>query len=100
MVASLTALMALALLPQLTSVARRSPFARQVRHLRRTSVVSLQLRQLLTTFLVFPGDEGMYIKTIVDKSATLAVPDPDYWQSTGAQYVQRSLDSGLLLTGL
>lgn len=35
---------------------------------------------------VFPGDEGMYIKTIVDQSATLAVPDPSYWQSTGAHY--------------
>lgn len=34
---------------------------------------------------VLPGNEAMLIPTVVDDSATLAVPDPSYWDSTSAQ---------------
>lgn len=35
---------------------------------------------------VLPGNEAMLIPTVVDGSTTtLAVPDPDYWDSTSAQ---------------
>jgi len=34
---------------------------------------------------VLPGDEGMYIKTDVMGTETLAVPDPSYWARTSAQ---------------
>lgn len=32
-----------------------------------------------------PGDEAMVIPTDVDDVATLAVPDPSYWDGTSAQ---------------
>lgn len=34
---------------------------------------------------ILPGNEAMLSPTVVDKSATLAVPDPSYWCSTSAQ---------------
>lgn len=34
---------------------------------------------------VLPGNEAMLIPTVVDSSATLAVPDPSYWCSTSSQ---------------
>ncbi|RQM07844.1 hypothetical protein DH86_00000720 [Scytalidium sp. 3C] len=36
---------------------------------------------------VLPGNEAMLIPTAVDSFATLAVPGPDYWCSTAAQYI-------------
>lgn len=36
---------------------------------------------------VLPGNEAMLIPTLVEETATLAVPDPSYWCSTAAQYV-------------
>ena len=36
---------------------------------------------------VLPGNEAMLIPTAVDSWSQLAVPDPDYWCSTAAQYV-------------
>ncbi|CRK43841.1 hypothetical protein BN1723_019317, partial [Verticillium longisporum] len=35
---------------------------------------------------ILPGNEAMLSPTIVDKSATLAVPDPSYWCSTSAHF--------------
>jgi hypothetical protein len=34
---------------------------------------------------VLPGNEAMLIPTLVESIAVLAVPNPDYWQSTAAQ---------------
>lgn len=34
---------------------------------------------------VLPGDESMLIPTLVEDTATLAVPDTSYWCSTAAQ---------------
>lgn len=34
---------------------------------------------------VLPGNEAMLIPTLVEETATLAVPDPSYWCSTAAQ---------------
>ncbi|KUL90385.1 hypothetical protein ZTR_02043 [Talaromyces verruculosus] len=35
---------------------------------------------------VLPGNEAMLIPTLVEDTATLAVPDPSYWCSTAAHY--------------
>lgn len=36
---------------------------------------------------VLPGNEAMIIPTKVDSWAQIAIPGPDYWLSTAAQYV-------------
>ena len=36
---------------------------------------------------VLPGNEAMLIPTRIDDWAQLAVPDPNYWCKTAAQYV-------------
>ncbi|KAK1597311.1 beta-glucosidase [Colletotrichum navitas] len=35
---------------------------------------------------VLPGNEAMLIPSVIDKSITLAVPDPSYWCGTAAHY--------------
>ena len=37
---------------------------------------------------VLPGNEAMLIPTSIESVAELAVPGPDYWLSTAAQYLQ------------
>lgn len=34
---------------------------------------------------VLPGNEAMLIPTMVENSATLAIPGPEYWAGTAAQ---------------
>ncbi len=34
---------------------------------------------------VLPGDEGMYIPTLVTDTTVLSVPGPGYWDGTAAQ---------------
>ena len=48
---------------------------------------------------VLPGNEAMLIPTNIKDSGKLAVPDPNYWASTAAQYVGTDVDRSLVERG-